>query len=178
MSELQRYQGREFEVTLQAPNYPSLNAMVKDMEKVARKNGMGEVSVLSKGADPDGGYKAIVVAHNWNPIKWLKRQGEMKDKSYEEKMRLKRAFRREDEAQKNVQHQKKMTQLSRKAEREESKERIEQAKAGKRAYRGSSRLGSQYAYAGAGTGLIRKPNRMSSRSSMPRLSKKMKRLPR
>jgi hypothetical protein len=168
MSKLERYQGREFEVTLQAPTYESLEKLVVDMESVAKNNGMGEVRVLSKGKDPDGGYKAIVVAHNWNPFKWIKRNQEMKGKSHDEQQRLKRYYRREDAIKKAESNRKIKAKLEVKAEREELKARVEKAKASKRSYRQANRLGSQYAY--ASTGLARKGS--------PRLTPRMRRLPR
>ena len=67
-----RYQGREFETTLQAPTLKVLNKEIKDLRTYARKEGMGRVRILQKGPDPDGGFKAIVTAHNWNPVKWVK----------------------------------------------------------------------------------------------------------
>jgi len=65
------YQGREIQSTIQAPNLKTLNAMISGMRAYAKQNELGAVKVLSRGRDPDGGYKAVVSAHNANPFRWL-----------------------------------------------------------------------------------------------------------
>ena len=76
-----RYQGKEFQSTLQAPNPGSLNELVESARRFASENQMGELKVLEFGPDPDGGYRAIVTAHNWNPISWLRGKLTRKKKS-------------------------------------------------------------------------------------------------
>lgn len=66
------YQGKEFTSTLQAPSKESLDILVRSAKKFAGSHQMENFKVLEKGKDPDGGYRAIVTAHNWNPITWIK----------------------------------------------------------------------------------------------------------
>jgi len=70
------YQGMEFTTTLQANTLRELNSMIKSLEDYAHEYEMDDFKVLSKGPDPDGGYKAIVTAHNWNPLTWIKERWE------------------------------------------------------------------------------------------------------
>lgn len=67
-----KYQGKEIQSTLQAPTASSLQEMVDSAKEYAEENNLGELEVLEFSKDPDGGYRAIVTAHNWNPISWLK----------------------------------------------------------------------------------------------------------
>jgi len=67
-----KYQGKELQSTLQAPNIASLQEMVNSAMKFAGENKLEDFKVLEFGPDPDGGYRAIVTAHNWNPISWIK----------------------------------------------------------------------------------------------------------
>lgn len=69
---MQKYQGKEFQSTLQAPDSKSLSKLIRSARKYARENQMENFRILEKGSDPDGGYRAIVTAHNWNPISWIK----------------------------------------------------------------------------------------------------------
>ena len=66
------YQGKEITATLQAPNKTQLDKLIKGLNRYAKTNHLETVKVLSKAKDPDGGYKAIVEAHNWNPLKVAK----------------------------------------------------------------------------------------------------------
>jgi len=70
-SEADKYQGREVTVTLQAPTMEDLDAMLVSLNAYAQEFAMDEVQILKKGKDPDGGYKAIVTAHNFNPFTWF-----------------------------------------------------------------------------------------------------------
>lgn len=72
MATYKRYQGKEIQSTIKAPTKKDLDEMIKDIKSYARENGLGPVKILRRGKDPDGGYEAIVVAHNWNPVKWVK----------------------------------------------------------------------------------------------------------
>lgn len=74
-----KYQGKEVEATIQAPDEASLKEMLAQMTRFTSNNGMGKVQILSMGKDPDGGYKAIVTAHNWNPVKWVKEKFSKKE---------------------------------------------------------------------------------------------------
>jgi len=60
------YQGREIQSTIQANTLAELNRMISGMRTYAKRHRMGPVKVLSKGRDPDGGYKAVLTAHNSN----------------------------------------------------------------------------------------------------------------
>lgn len=145
-----QYQGKEFTATLQAPTKAVLNEMLRGLESYARRYKM-DVKVLEKGTDPDGGYRATVTAHNSNPFKWLRRKMEMKGKSYEEKQRLKRYYRREDaiaraekKRREEERHKEKIARMKREAEMEELKARREKAKAQRRAARRQGRTSSPY----------------------------------
>lgn len=67
-----KYQGKELQSTLQAPTESSLQEMVESARGFAEENKLEEFKILEFGKDPDGGYRAIVTAHNWNPISWIK----------------------------------------------------------------------------------------------------------
>jgi len=67
-----RYQGKEETSILQANSMKDLNALIRSSKEFAKKNDLVNFRVLGKGKDPDGGYRAVVTAHNWNPIKWVK----------------------------------------------------------------------------------------------------------
>ena len=69
---MNNYQGKEITATLQAPNKTQLDKLISGLNRYAKTNHLETVKVLSKAKDPDGGYKAIVEAHNWNPLKSLK----------------------------------------------------------------------------------------------------------
>lgn len=124
----EQYQGREITATLQAPNAQELNKMIRGIQRYAKHFEMGGVSVLQKGPDPDGGYRAVVVAHNFNPFKWIKRKIEERGKSGDEKLRLRRYYRRLDTIEAKEKHRKRVESLSRKAEIEELKVRRDKAR--------------------------------------------------
>lgn len=67
-----RYQGKEFRTHLQANSEEDLNEMIEGLQVYASEHGLEPISVLQRREDPDGGWEAIVLAHNWNPLKWVK----------------------------------------------------------------------------------------------------------
>lgn len=69
-----RFQGKELTCHLQAPTLLTLNSLISGMRSYASAHGMGTVKILQKGRDPDGGFKAIVTAHNINIFRWIKRR--------------------------------------------------------------------------------------------------------
>lgn len=71
----EKFQGREITATLQAPNEMDLDMMITDLQDYAQITGMEPIQILSKGPDPDGGYKAVITAHNFNPVTWLTEKG-------------------------------------------------------------------------------------------------------
>lgn len=73
---LGNFQGREIQATLKAPTEESLENMLSELEDYAQEVELDEIQVLKKGKDPDGGWEAVVVAHNFNPLSWLKEQWE------------------------------------------------------------------------------------------------------
>ena len=83
---LKRYQGREITSTIKANTLPELNKMLTGIRRYARLHGLGTVKVLRKHKDPDGGYEAIIQAHNWNPIKWVSEKWEARGGGYEARM--------------------------------------------------------------------------------------------
>ena len=84
---LKRYQGREITSTIKANTLPELNKMLTGIRRYARLHGLGAVKVLRKHKDPDGGYEAIIQAHNWNPIKWVSEKWEARGGGYEARMK-------------------------------------------------------------------------------------------
>jgi len=72
MSE-RRYQGREITATLQANSKRELMELVRGLKKYAKNYKMdSSITVHEVDEDPDGGWKALVTAHNFNPFKWVK----------------------------------------------------------------------------------------------------------
>ena len=97
MTKYQRYQGREQTTILQAPTKKALSSLIKANKSHAKKQGMDRFRVLSSAVDPDGGYRAVVEAHNLNPITWIKSKiSPSKEKTEdEEKEKYSRAMDRE-----------------------------------------------------------------------------------
>ena len=82
----QKYQGKEMLTTIQAPSAEDLDDMLEGMEEYAEEEGLGDFTILEKGEDKDGGYRAIVAAHNWNPFTWAKEKlAAIKEKRHEKK---------------------------------------------------------------------------------------------
>lgn len=65
------YQGKEFTCIVQAPSSEDIEFMIQDLRDYADEHGLEQFEVLQQGPDPDGGYRAVIVAHNWNPLAWL-----------------------------------------------------------------------------------------------------------
>ena len=97
-----KYQGREFRTYLQAPTERKLSQMVVEQGDYARKVGTGPIEVLQKGRDPDGGWEATVIAHNWNPFKWIRKKvkGKPKEEEEEEKALVPYSYRFQEEWEK------------------------------------------------------------------------------
>jgi len=70
-----KHQGREITATIQAPDEQDLAMMITELQDYAMETGMEPIEILSKGPDPGGGYRAVIVAHNWNPLSWLTERG-------------------------------------------------------------------------------------------------------
>ena len=64
------FQGEEFTTILQAPTSTTLQKRVDQFRTFAKTEHYETFEVLQQGRDPDGGFKAIVSAHNWNPVTW------------------------------------------------------------------------------------------------------------
>ena len=132
-----KYQGREFRTYLQAPTERELSQMIRGIRTYAKEIGAGPIKVVQKGRDPDGGWEAMVVAHNWNPIKWIKRKIEErkpevkaeheaeKELLEEEKKRLKKA---QKEAEEKAYLEEKQAELRKKYATPEEKKAEELAK--------------------------------------------------
>jgi len=75
-----KYQGKEFTASMQAPSRESLETLIEGMQDFAASHSLGEVEVLQLRSDPDGGWEAVVKAHNWNPISWVKEKLQRKPK--------------------------------------------------------------------------------------------------
>lgn len=68
------FQGNEFTAVIEAPTMIALDKKLDAFKRFAAKEGYEHVEVISKVPDPDGGYKAIMTAHNFNPIAWASEQ--------------------------------------------------------------------------------------------------------
>ncbi len=79
----EKFQGREITATLQAPTKDELSMMIDEMQEYASETGLEPIKVLQRGPDPDGGYRAVIVAHNWNPIAWFRKRWEERGGGYE-----------------------------------------------------------------------------------------------
>ena len=111
-----KYQGKEITATLQAPNKAQLNKLISGLNCYAKKNNLERVKVLSKGKDPDGGYKAIIEAHNFNPMSAIRDKWAMRLTS-DEKLIVQRQN-----------HIIRMERLRQKKERLQAKREVVQAK--------------------------------------------------
>lgn len=118
---MEKYQGREFTQYIQAPTKKALEGMIKGTRAYAKRHGLGKVEVLQRRQDPDGGWEAILKAHNWNPIKWLKSRFSKEKRT--EYSRERETERGEKEEERRIREEEK---AQRKEEREEAwKERKE-----------------------------------------------------
>jgi len=79
----ERYQGREIQATLKAPTSEQLERMLAALNEYSTNYEMEEIQVLKKGKDPDGGWEAVVVAHNFNPVSWVKEKWEARGGGFE-----------------------------------------------------------------------------------------------
>ena len=70
----QGFQGNEFTVVLQAPTSVALQKQIDDFHGYAKRNDYEHFEVLTQGSDPDGGFKAVAMAHNFNPVTWTSEQ--------------------------------------------------------------------------------------------------------
>ncbi len=68
------FQGNEMTVVIQGPTKEAMTHKVKAFSKFATSEGLTDIRVLDESKDPDGGYKAIVEAHNFNPVTWASEQ--------------------------------------------------------------------------------------------------------
>lgn len=64
------FQGEEFTSIIQAPTSKALQTKVDQFRLFAKAKNYETFDVLQHGPDPDGGFRAIVSAHNWNPLTW------------------------------------------------------------------------------------------------------------
>lgn len=131
------YQGREFRTHIQAPTEAELDRMIERSQGYSRGVGTGIVSVLQKGKDPDGGWEATVVAHNRNPIDWIKEKfgGSEEEKYDDEEEEYEEAERKAKEAELKEEKEAKAAELKAKRKaREEEKAYIEGMEEQRRAY--------------------------------------------
>lgn len=68
------FQGNEMTVVVQAPSLRALTEKTQAFKRFATGEGYETFQVLSYGPDPDGGFKAIIEAHNFNPVTWASEQ--------------------------------------------------------------------------------------------------------
>lgn len=64
-------QGNELTVIIQAPTTRALSARIVSFKRFAKEEGCDTIKILERGPDPDGGYRAIITAHNFNPLTWV-----------------------------------------------------------------------------------------------------------
>ncbi len=64
------FQGNEFTTIIQAPTKNALQAKISQFRAFAKVNKYDLFEILQQGPDPDGGFKAVITAHNWNPLTW------------------------------------------------------------------------------------------------------------
>ena len=141
---MNNYQGKEITATLQANTKIELNRLIAGLNRYAKANHLETVKVLSKGKDPDGGYKAIVEAHNWNPLKVAKEKYANRP-TPEAKIiaeRKKVALKIEKQAIKKQEHIIEMEELRMKREKAEALFKAEQIKKERKALKGPSFLSS------------------------------------
>lgn len=129
--EVDKYQGKEVEVTLQAPTEPILQQMIAETRAYTDRLGLEPLEVLMSGADPDGGFKAIIVAHNLNVIKWVgkqKKKWEGRGGGYEARLATsqKRAEEHTKRLEATAEHAKAMSAL--RARQQAAKQAIRQAR--------------------------------------------------
>lgn len=75
------YQGKTYSATVKANTAIELENVIAQMRKDAEAQGMETFIVSEIKKIPGGGYEATVVAHNFNPFKWVKENIEtVKDK--------------------------------------------------------------------------------------------------
>lgn len=85
----ERYQGKEFNVTIGAPTREVLDQMVEGLHTYAGEHGLEDFEVLSRRPDPDGGWECTLRAHNWNPISWVKEKLRKEPKEEPKKWKVK-----------------------------------------------------------------------------------------
>ncbi len=69
------YQGREAKHYIQAPTEDQLDEMIEGLNEYAVDHGMDSIEVLQRRPDPDGGWEATIVSHNFNfgsALRWVK----------------------------------------------------------------------------------------------------------
>jgi len=71
-TKIRPYQGKTYEATVKANTELELRDVLAEMEADASKMGMDTFQVVSIYQEADGGYAAEILAHNWNPFKWVK----------------------------------------------------------------------------------------------------------
>jgi len=64
------FQGEEFMTIIQAPTSKALQTRINQFRLFAKQEHYETFEILQHGRDPDGGYKAVLTAHNWNPLTW------------------------------------------------------------------------------------------------------------
>jgi len=158
----ERYQGREVTDHLKAPTKESLDDMISDWKEWAVSQGMEDIKTLSKRKDPDGGWEAIMVAHNWNPITWVKgKLAERKERKIAEAPEREKRKKEIEEAEHEAERERLRSgaKYREKEERRKEEGRIRLAKAKKKGYSGKTVV------AAAGAGYVagrRGPKRIES----------------
>ena len=64
------FPGNGMTTIVQGPTEAAVKNTISALEKTAVELGHEDFDILDMGPDPNGGYRAVVVTHNFNPITW------------------------------------------------------------------------------------------------------------
>jgi hypothetical protein len=70
------FPGRCVTSILQGPSREEVMTLIKAMDEALTKQGLDSSKIVTVEPDPNGGWKAVVISHNWNPLTWVKEQWE------------------------------------------------------------------------------------------------------
>ena len=102
-----RYRGREFKAIVGAQTMEDLQDIIFELEEAAQDAGMDAYfEVVDIREDPDGGYEALVIAHNFNPFKWVKERAKQVGGWVSRKWKEHRRKKKEEEEAREIGRQK------------------------------------------------------------------------
>ena len=65
-----RYPGNSWTVIIQGPTEAAVKVSISSLDEAALQRDMDPCEILTLEPDPNGGYRAVVSFHNFNPITW------------------------------------------------------------------------------------------------------------